>query len=479
MSRRVTINPVTRLEGDGRIDIFLDDNGKVTDAFWQITELRGFESFCQGRPAEEMTRIAPNICGVCPSAHHLAATLALDDLFCVTAPETAQLIRSLAYHASLVDDHLLHFFFLAAPDLFLPSSTKPEERNILGLLAHLGKPLIERIVAMRRSNREIIRTIFGNPSHPEGGLPGGVPRRISGSEQTAFSVIAKENIRFTSDILTLFHDTLLTSDHFLSLLENDGYQLETCFAAMVDSDGSSCFTDGTIRCITPDGAELARFAPENYSNQIAEWVEPWTYGKFSYLKEREWNGLTDGADTSLYRVGPLARVNVAERMATARAQRELEQFRGFFGKLPVQNIMATHWARLICLMQAAEIMEEIVHKGALTGREIRAGRFSMQEKGIGCVEAPRGLLFHEYHADDSGILTGLNIIPATQHNAAAISIAIRNAAQTFVQGTDISGGMLNSVEMAFRAFDPCLACTTHAVGKRTPFRIVYNKRRRD
>ena len=463
MAERITIDPVTRLEGHGRIEIFLDEQGEVADAYWQVAELRGFERFCLGRPAEEMTRIAPNICGICPSAHHMAATKALDRLFGVEPPPAARLIRELEYNASIVEDHYLHFYFLAAPDLVVGPEADPAERNILGVVRLLGKEVGERVIRIRQLNRAIIRHIFSKAPHPEGGLPGGVPRRLTEADRGWLRETAAETLDFARFSLQLFRERVLPGAALAALRDSDAYRMEICSMGLVDEQGQMAFYDGKVRVVDPAGAELCRFAAEEYGERIGEWVVPWSYVKLAYLRERGWQGLAEGEGTSLYRVAPLARLNVAGRMATPLAQEEFELFRQHYGELPVHDSLATHWARLICALQAAERNRQLVEEPLLTSHEIRNMDFRITGRGVGCVEAPRGTLFHDYECDERGILTRVNLLVATQQNSGPISLAIKKAARHFIHGGQVREGLLNRVEMAFRAYDPCLSCASHAL----------------
>jgi F420-non-reducing hydrogenase large subunit len=471
MQDRITIDPITRLEGHGKIEIFLDHSGNVKDAFWQVTELRGFEKFCEGRPAEEMTRIMPNICGVCPSAHHMAATKALDQLYGVEPTPTARLLRQLEYNAFVVEDHFLHFFFLAAPDLILGMDTPPEERNIAGLLKAVGKELGNKVIETRKNARKIIQLLFGKAPHPEGGLPGGIPRGVNESERKWIKEVAESTVEFAQYALKLFKDLVLKKREFNEMLRSDAFNLKTCYMALVDDAKKVSFYEGKVRVIDPTGKEIALFDPSNYLDHIQEHVEPWTYVKFPFLRQRGWKGFEQGEDTSIYSVGPLARLNVADGMATPFAQREYEVFFDNFKERPVHNRLAFHWARLICALQAAEHMKLIASDQFLTSKDIRNMSFRLKREGIGCVEAPRGTLFHHYKTDESGFLTCVNLLVATQHNAASISMSVKEAAKAFIKGGEVRDGLLNRVEMAFRAYDPCLACATHAFPGRIPLRI--------
>ncbi|MDI6795938.1 MAG: Ni/Fe hydrogenase subunit alpha [Desulfatibacillaceae bacterium] len=472
MSSRITINPITRLEGHGKIEIFLDDSGNVEDAYWQVTELRGFEVFCLGRPAQEMTRIAPNICGVCPSAHHMAATKALDALWSVEPPLPARLIRELEYNAFFIEDHFVHFFFLAAPDLLLGPETDPALRNILGVVGKLGREIGEKVIDIRKKNRDIIRLVFGKAPHPEGGLPGGVPRAIRPQERDVIRKTADQTLDFAQYALTLFKDVVLNDKHFADMLNSPAYKLDLCSMALVDEQDKVAFYDGKVAVCDVDGTRLALFDPKDYASFIAEHVEPWTFVKLPFLKERGWKGLTPGQGTSLYRVGPLARLNVAGGMATPFAQQERDKAFEFLGGRPLRHTLAFHWARLICALMAAERNCAIANTDELTSRDIRNMNLQLVQKGIGCVEAPRGILFHHYETDEKGILTKVNLVVATQHNAGPICLSVKNAAQGRIKNGKASPDLLNEVEMAFRAYDPCLACATHSLPGRIPIKIA-------
>lgn len=471
MSRKISIDPITRLEGHGKIDIILNDSGEVEDAFWQVTELRGFERFCLKRPVEEMTRIMPNICGVCPSAHHMAATKALDKVFGVEPTYTAKLIRQLEYNAFLVEDHYIHFFFLAAPDFVLGPDADPKERNILGLIDRLGKDIGQKVVDIRKRNRKIIQHLFSKPAHPEGGIPGGVPKGLTEEDRRWIRETVELTLEFARYAVGLFKDLVLKNKEYLDLIRSEAYTLKTCYMALVDEDDKVSFYDGRVKIIDPNGNTYALFDPSEYLEHIAEHVEPWSYVKFTYLKKKGWQGLKVGDETSLYRVGPLARINVAQGMATPLAQKEYEEMIDVLEGKPIHNTLAMHWARLICALQAAEQNQRIVNDPLLTSKDIRDMNLRLRREGVGCVEAPRGVLIHHYKTDENALLTMVNLIVATQHNAGPICASIRDAAKAFIKGGQVKEGLLNRVEMAFRAYDPCLACATHALPGRIPLRI--------
>ncbi len=470
MANKITINPVTRLEGHGKIDIFLNDKGDVADAYFQVTELRGFERFCIGRPAEEMPRIVPNICGVCPTPHNIASTKALDYIYGVAPTPTAKLVRKLQCNANLIEDHYIHFFFLASPDFVVGPDANPAERNILGVINKVGLDIGKQVIEIRKRTRDIIKLIATKPAHPEGGLPGGVPRGITDEERKTIKKTADMCVEFAQFAVQLFKDVVLKNKNYLDLVLSDAYNLKTHYMSLVDENKKLNFYEGRVRIIDLYGKEVAIFHPNDYTDYIGEWVEPWTYVRLTHLKKIGWKGLIEGDDTSLYRVGPLARYNVVEGMATPLAQKEYEEMVATLGK-PAHHTLAYHWARLIEALQAAEDMQDIANDSLLTSKDIRNMNFQFTGKGIGCVEACRGTLIHHYETDDRGIINKVNLIVATQHNAAPITLSVKKAAQGFIKGGEIKEGMLNMAEMAFRAYDPCLGCATHTLPGKMPLEI--------
>ncbi|MGD0821795.1 MAG: Ni/Fe hydrogenase subunit alpha [Desulfomonilia bacterium] len=471
MTKKISIDPITRLEGHGKIEIFLDEKGNVQDAYWQVVELRGFERFCIGRPVEEMPRIVPNICGVCPSAHHMAATKALDDLYSVEPTPAARLIRELEFNAFYIEDHYIHFFFLAAPDFVMGPDADPKERNILGVIGKVGKEIGRKVIEVRKKNRDIIRHIFSKAPHPEGGLPGGVPRGFTEEDRKWVKETADFSLEFAQFAIQLFKDVVLANKAYVDLILNDAYSLKTYYMALVDDLNRTTFYDGTVRVIDQNGKEYVKFHPRDYDKFIGEWVEPWTYIRLNHLKPLGWHGLKDGEGTSLYRVAPLARLNVGDSMTTPLAHKEAQIMFDVLGGKPAHQTLATHWARLICALQAAESNVEIANNPLLTSKDIRNMNLKLRNKGVGCVEAPRGTLFHHYETDDNGILTKANLIVATQNNAAPICLSVKKAAKAFVKGPDVKEGFLNMVEMAFRAYDPCLSCATHSLPGTMPMTV--------
>jgi coenzyme F420-reducing hydrogenase alpha subunit len=473
MSKTITIDPITRLEGHGKIEIFMNDDGSVKDAIWQVVELRGFEKFCIGRPAEEVARIMPNICGVCPSAHHMASVKALDDLYGVEPTPAAKLIRRLEYNAFFVEDHYVHFFFLAAPDFIVGPHADPKERNILGVINKVGKEIGLKVIDIRKKNRQIMSHIFSKAPHPEGGLPGGVSKGITEADRKWIKETALETREFAQFTLKLFKDVVLGNGDYVDLIKSDAYNLKTYYMGTVDEENKASFYDGKIRIVDPNGKEFEKFDARDYVDHIGEWVEPWTYVRLTYLKKLGWRGLTEGDDTSLFRVAPLARLNAADGMSTPLAQKEHDEMYDILGGKPAHHTLAMHWARLICALQAAEENVILADDPLLTSKDIRNMDFIMKNKGVGSVEAPRGTLFHHYETDDQGILTNINLIVATQNNAAPICLSVKKAAESFIKGENPEEGTLNMVEMAFRAYDPCLSCATHSLPGKMPLKMNF------
>ena len=466
-TRTIRINPVTRLEGHGRIDIELDRNGEVSRAFFVALEFRGFERFCVGRPAEEMPRITPRICGVCPTAHHIASTRALDDLFEVTPPPAAEAVRELVYNAFFLEDHLLHFFVLAGPDLVLGHEAPVAVRNILGLVQHLGQEAVRKVVETRKVARAIIEQLGGKVIHPVLGLPGGVSRRPDGQTRELAARAAALGRQTTELGLGLLRDRLpsVAADRRWDVLR-------THYMGLVDEKGRASFHRGEIRVVGPAGNEVARFDVHDYLEHIAERVDPDNYLKMPYLRQVGWKGLVDGADSGVVRVGPLARINAARSMASKRAEQERQALFTHFGGYPVHDTLAYHWARLVECLQACDRLEELSRDPVLDDPCIRNPVGLPSGSGIAAVEAPRGTLVHHYRCDSAGILTGVNLVVATVHNAAAINMSVERAARAVIRaGEVVDEPLLNQVEMAFRHYDPCLACATHALPGKLPLVI--------
>ena len=309
MTTRLSIDPVTRLEGHGKIDIFLTEDGDVSSAYLQVPELRGFERFCVGRPAEEMPNLTARICGVCPEAHHMASTKALDALFNVEPPPTAKKLRELFYSIFYATDHTTHFYALGGPDFVVGPEAPPAERNILGVVNKVGKEIGLRVIKMRRDGHELIKLMGGRHVHPNWGLPGGVSRGITEEQRAEIEARGRETIEFAQFSLKLFDDVVLGNSDYVDLIKNEAYVHRTYNMGTVDADNRVNFYDGMIRVVGPGGEEHAKYAARDYRDFVAEHVEPWTYMKFPFLKKIGWKGFVDGDDSGVYKATPLARLN--------------------------------------------------------------------------------------------------------------------------------------------------------------------------
>ncbi|MCK4361755.1 MAG: Ni/Fe hydrogenase subunit alpha [Dehalococcoidia bacterium] len=473
--KKITIDPITRLEGHGKIEIFLDDAGEVVRAFLQIPELRGFEKFCEGRPAEEVPRITTMICGVCPTAHHMAGTKTLDDLFKVEPTSAAKKIRELMYNAFQCEDHLLHFFFLGGPDFVVGPTAPAGERNILGVIAKAGMETGGKVIEVRKRMRNVLRIIGGKPVHPTCGLPGGVSKGINEDEKKTLIEAGDYGVEFCQFALKLFDDIVLGNKEYVDLVTGDVFKHRTYYMGMVDANNKVNFYDGDIRVVDPNGKEFAKFKPQEYLNHIREHAEPWTYVRFSFLKDVGWKGFVDGEDSGVFRVAPLARLNVADGMATPLAQEAYEKLFSTLGGKPVHNTLAFHWARLVEALYAAERVQQLANDPEITSPDIVNLPTETPKEGVGIVEAPRGTLIHHYETDDKGIITKCNLIVATQNNSAAINMSVEKAAKSLIHKGEVPEGILNMVEMGFRAYDPCHACATHSLPGRMPLEVnVYD-----
>ncbi len=470
-AKRVVIDPITRLEGHGKIDIFLDDNGEVSKAFYQIPELRGFEIFSLGKPAEEMPQITSRICGVCPMAHHMAATKALDDLYHVEPTPTAKKIRELIYNAFMLEDHALHVYILSGPDFIVGPDAPKAERNVVGVINKVGLETGKLVISTRRRIREFITSVAGKIIHPVFGLPGGVSKGISPDQLPALKELARDGVEFAKTTLKVFQDILLSNKTYLDLITSANYTHKTHYMGLVDEQNRPNYYDGMVRVVDPAGREVEKFAIKDYLTHIAEHVEPWSYVKFPYLKKVGWKGFADGAESGVYSVAPLARLNVASGMSTPLAQQAFEKYCSTLGARPVHHTLANHWARVIEMLNAAERIAQLADDPEITGKDIRRLPTQAPTVGVGVVEAPRGTLIHHYETDEKGIIRKANLIVATAHNAARIGLSVEKAAKGLIHKGVVNDGLLNMIEMAFRAYDPCNACATHTLPGQMPLRV--------
>ena len=464
----IMIDPITRLEGHGKIHIFVNDSGSVDHAYLQIPELRGFEKFAQGRLAEDMPQITSRICGVCPMAHHMAGTKALDDLFHVDPPPAAKKVRELVYDTFMVEDHALHFFFLGGPDFVVGPTAPKAERNIVGVIGKVGLEIGKEVIGVRKQLRDLISEASGKVIHPVFGLPGGVSKPISPELRDRWVAAAAHAVEFGKFSLQVFRDVVLANQEYVDLVTSEAYTHRTYYMGLVDEANKVNFYDGHLRVVDPEGKEYLTFEGRDYLDHVAEHTEPWSYIKVCYLRDVGWNGFTDGPDSGVYAVAPLARLNASDGMSTPVAQEAYEELFSTLGGKPVHFTLATHWARLVELVNAAERMGELAADPEITSPQVRTIPTETPTVGIGVVEAPRGTLFHHYETDERGLITMANLIVATQNNAARIALSVDKAAKALVHGPEVDEGLLNEVEMAFRAYDPCFGCATHALPGQMP-----------
>jgi len=477
--KTITIDPVTRLEGHGKISIFLDDAGNVADAFVQIPELRGFEKFCVGRPLEEMSRITTRICGVCPEAHMMAAAKACDAVYHMDLPRTAKLLRELLYVIFFVTDHATHFYALGGPDFVMGPDAPKEQRNILGVIHKVGVEIGRKVIDLRGTCHELIKKMGGKAVHPIGAIPGGMSKGMTLEEKEENLKAGKEAVEFGKFTIQLFNDIVLKNPQYVDLILSDSFTHHTYNMGLVDENNQTNFYEGQIRVVDPDGKELTKFKPADYLDHLEEHVETWSYLKFPVLKKVGWKGLVDGAESGIYKATPLSRLNVSNGLATPLANEEHDRMYKTLGGKPVHQTLATHWARIIELLYAAERWVQLAGDPEITGPEYRMVPDRTPDEGVGVVEAPRGTLYHHYKTDKNGLITEANLIVGTTNNNGAINLSVKKAAQGFIKAGIVNDGLLNIVEMAFRAYDPCFGCATHALPGRGPLGIkIYDRHHR-
>lgn len=451
--RKITINPVSRLEGHGKVTIQLDAQGEVVDARFHVTQFRGYERFCQGRPFEEMPIITQRICGICPVSHQLASAKACDAILGVTIPETAWLLRELLHMGQYIQSHALHFFHLASPDLLLGWDSDPAVRNVMGVIGSFPDAALKGI-RLRKFGQEMISALGGKKIHPVFAIPGGVSDALSPQDRDRLLGGFAEAYSACHLALELFKEWFWK--HREEAMSFGAFP--SSYAGLVDADGNLTLYDGRLRVKDSQGGILAEFHPPAYLDFIGEKVEPWSYLKFPFLRSK---GYPDGC----YRVGPLGRVNVADGFATPRANEELKEFRGLASNGILESSLLYHWARLLELLYALERAEEILHDDRICDTDIRVTAAPANGEGVGVIEAPRGTLIHHYWVDGHGVMERVNLIVATGHNNIAMNLAVKDVARRHIRGGKVTEGILNRVEGAIRCYDPCLSCSTHAIGQ--------------
>lgn len=452
-SNTLIIEPVTRIEGHARITLYMDENGEVENALFHVTQFRGFEAFCVGRPFYELPGILSRTCGICPVSHLIAGAKACDDLLAVEIPPVANRLRKIMHLAQILQSHALSYFFLSAPDLVFGMDGDAAKRNVCGLAEKMPE-LAKRGILLRKTGQSIIELLGGRRIHPTWVVPGGVASPLSQDAKDAILAMlppAKEAVLQTigwhKGIVENFYREIQAMANFPSL-----------YAGLVNRKGYARHYDGRIRFMDSNGNVIQdHVEPHEYARFIEEAERPWTYMKFPFYRPL-------GEDGGMYRVGPLARLNIADGLGTPLADEELKAFKALSSE-PIRASFHYHWARLIEMLYAIEKIEMLLNDAEILSRHVRSVAAPNRFEGIGVVEAPRGLLVHHYRIDENGLVTGLNLIVATGHNNFAMNRGILQAARVFVRGERIQEGMLNAVEAVIRCFDPCLSCATHAFGR--------------
>jgi F420-non-reducing hydrogenase large subunit len=457
MGKTLTIQPVTRIEGHAKITIKLDDAGNVSDAQMNVLELRGFEQFCIGKPVEEMPRITTRICGVCPWSHHNASAKATDAVFGVEPPPAGKKLRELCNSIAYMEEHILHFYFLAGADFVLGPGADYSVRNVFGILG-ANPDLAKRVVRVRHLAATMLETIAGKAIHPAAAVPGGFSRPLLEEERQELRKKADECFELAKFSMSFAKENLFPK--YLDVVNSLGV-ITTGFLGTVTDDGAMDLYDGKLRMMNADGS-YEDFAYEEYTDYIREHVEPWSYLKFPYMKKAGEFSMDLDNPNGIYRTNTLARMNVCDKIPTPLAQAELEEFREKFGR-PAQQPLLYHWARLIELLYNAENTIRLLEDPEITSTDTRKKVEPRAARGIGCVEAPRGTLIHDYETDENGLVTNVNLIVGTTHNNAPMNMSVKKAAKDLIKDGNYNEEILNMVEMTIRAHDPCLSCATHTL----------------
>jgi F420-non-reducing hydrogenase large subunit len=447
--KKITIHPLTRVEGHASVTINLDDKGEVADAHFHATELRGFEKFLEGAAVEEAPRITPRICGICPTVHHLASAKAVDEIFGAQIPETAVKLRRLLDMGQFIHSHALHLFLLAMPDFILGPDASPATRNVVGLIG-ADPSLAKTAIEGRKIGQRITEDIGGKPIHPVSAIPGGMSFALSNEKRAELETMAKRSVEIAKIAWPLVMQQM---DKYADMVNNIGL-MQSDFMGL-SNNGKLEFYDGNVRAVAADASQIADFPGKDYLSYIEEMAEPYSYMKFTKLKK----------GSGFYRVGPLARVNLVDSIGTPEADKLLTEFRAKYGRAPQQSLLY-HLARTIEYMAASEAALALLQDPAITGKNIRTEVTSVKNtRGIGVVEATRGTLIHDYTVNDKGFITKANLIVATGHNNRAIDRGVLQASQKLIHGDNVSEGTLNRIEMVVRAYDPCVSCATHSIGR--------------
>ena len=455
MGKTLTIQPVTRIEGHAKITIQLDDTGNVSDTQVNVLELRGFEKFCVGKPVEEMARITTRICGVCPWSHHLASAKATDAVFGVEPRPAGRKLRELCNSIAYMEEHILHFFFLAGADFVLGPGADYGVRDVFGII-DAAPDIARNVVVSRHKAAHMLEILAGKAIHPSAAVPGGFSKPLLENERAELRKMADEMLEFSKFSISFAKESLFPK--YLEVVKSLGV-INTGFLGTVKEDGSMDLYDGKLRMMQADGS-YEDFDVQNYTDYIREHVEPWSYLKFPYMKKAGEFSMDPDNPNGIYRTNTLARMNVVDKIDTPLAQAELEEFREKFGR-PAQPTLLYNWARLIELLHNAENTIRLLDDPEITSTDIRKKVEPRAARGIGSVEAPRGTLIHDYETDENGLMTNVNLIVGTTHNNAPINMSVKSAAKALIKDGNYNEEILNTIEMMIRAHDPCLSCATH------------------
>jgi F420-non-reducing hydrogenase large subunit len=455
MGKKIVIQPVTRIEGHAKVTILLDDSGNVENTMVNVVELRGFEKFCVGRPVEELPRIVTSICGVCPWSHHLASAKACDAVFGAEIPSAGKKLRELANSIAYTEEHILHFYFLAGADFVMGPDADYSVRNVIGIAGKVPD-LAKRVVRCRHLGARMLEILTGKSIHPVAAVPGGFSKVLSNEDRDKLLEMAKEVLDFAKFSIDFAKNKIFPD--YLETVKTLGV-IKTGFLGTVTKDGTLDLYDGVLRMMQADGS-YEDFRYEQYTDYIEEHIESWSYLKFPYMKKAGKLSMNLDNPVGVYRTNTLARLNVCDRIRTPLAQKELEEYRSKFGR-PVQLTLLYNWARLIELLYNAEYAVQLLEDPEITSKDIRVAVTPRAARGIGCVEAPRGTLIHDYETDENGIVTNVNLIVGTTHNNAPINMSVKQAATELIKNGKYDQGIFNRIEMTIRAYDPCLSCATH------------------
>ncbi len=469
--KQIVIQPVSRIEGHAKVTVQLDDAGNVADTMVNVVELRGFEKFCIGRPVEEMPRITTSICGVCPWSHHLASAKACDAVFGVEIPPTAKKLRMLANALAFMEEHILHFYFLSGPDFVMGPGADYSVRNVVGI-AQKHPDIGKRVVHSRYLGAKMLELLAFKPIHPVVAVPGGFSKRLLPEELAQLKPMAQELLEFAKFSIDFAKKNIFPA--YLDAVQTLAV-IKTGFLGTVGKNGALELYDGTLRMMDAEG-KIEDFPASKYTDVIAEHVESWSYLKFPYMKKAGKFSMDLNSPSGIYRTNTLARINVCDGIDTPLAQKEFEEFRAKFGR-PAQYTLLYHWARLIELLYNAEHAVRLLDDPEITSGDIRKKVTPRAARGVGCVEAPRGTLIHDYETDANGLLTNVNLIVGTTHNNAPINMSVKKAATQLISGGKYDEEVLNKVEMAIRAYDPCFSCATHKLDGSVPVKITIVDRR--